>query len=322
MLSNPDFKEKQVVICFANNNQKINFQNDNLIIKNEEDEIVLQNSCHKIFALWIVGSTTLTSGIMERSKKFGFGIHLFSYGFKQYGVWNSPTEGNFLLRDRQYKADALPMARLIIENKIDNQLQQLKSIRVKNTMQKEAVTFLTKYRNDVLQKISIQEIMGAEGMASKIYFEAWFWDCNWQGRKPRAKRDPLNVLMDIGYTFLFNIIESMLHLYGFDVYKGVLHQTFYQRKSLVCDIVEPFRVIIDRQIRTSYNLGQVKQEDFSLVKGQYVLDFKKAKPYTKLLLTCILEHKEAMFIYTQNYYRWIMKNKPIEDFPQFKYIDS
>lgn len=66
-------------------------------------------------------------------------------------------------------------------------------------------------------------------------------------------------------------------------------------------------------------MKQVKAEYFTYVKGQYVLEYKNAKPYTKMLLTCILEHKEAIFLYVQQYYRWIMKAKPMDEFPVFKY---
>lgn len=320
MLSFPDFQEKQVVICFAQNDHKINFQNDNLIIRNEKDEVILQNSCYKIFALWVIGSTTLTSGIMERSKKFGFGIHLFSYTFRQYGVWNAPTEGNFLLRTKQYhNLNEIAISQKIIENKIGNQLTQLKSIRNKNPFQKECIQNLVKYSSEISGKTKIQEIMGLEGISSKLYFEAWFYDLNWLGRKPRAKRDILNVLMDIGYTFLFNMVESMLLLYGFDIYKGVLHQNFYQRKSLVCDIVEPFRCIVDHQIKNAWNLGQIKTEDFKIEKGQYILQYKNSKAYTKWLLTAIIDNKKPIFLYVQAYYRWFMKEKSMNDFPQFTF---
>jgi CRISPR-associated protein Cas1 len=125
--------------------------------------------------------------------------------------------------------------------------------------------------------------------------------------------------MDIGYTYLFSLIEAMLNLYGFDLYKGVLHQCFYQRKSLVCDLVEPFRCIIDYQLRKADNLGQIKKEDFIEIKGQYKLSYEKSKIYTKWLLHALLKQKEAMFYYTQEYYRWFMKNKSLEEFPYFKW---
>lgn len=47
-------------------------------------------------------------------------------------------------------------------------------------------------------------------------------------------------------------------LHAMDVYCGVLHTMFYMRKSLVCDVMEPFRVIVDEQVKKSLNLGQFK----------------------------------------------------------------
>jgi CRISPR-associated protein Cas1 len=318
MLSYPDYKEKQVVICFSKEKQKISFLNDNLIIKDEGDKIILQNSCYKIFSLWIIGSITLTSGILERSKKFAFPISFFSYGFRNYGTWNSSTEGNFLLRQKQYEYSGIDSARLIIQNKIGNQIEIMKTIRNKNIVQKRAIESLNTYLLKLPNSLTIQEIMGVEGIASRVYFESWFFDLEWNGRMPRAKRDILNTLMDIGYTFLFNMIEAMLNLYGFDLYKGVLHQSFYQRKSLVCDLVEPFRCIIDRQLKNAFNLGQINPEDFKEIKGQFVLNYDKYKIYTKWLLVALLDEKESIFHYTQGYYRWFIKGKQLSDFPYFK----
>lgn len=39
-------------------------------------------------------------------------------------------------------------------------------------------------------------------------------------------------------------------------------------------IVEPFRCIIDRKIRTAYNLGQIHAEDFEEYKGKWTLSYK------------------------------------------------
>lgn len=319
MLTSPDFVEKRIVICNTSENQRLSFLNDNIIIKDENDKIISQHTCYKIFSLWIIGSITITSGILERSKKFAFSIYLFNYSFKCYGVWASATEGNFLLRNKQYTNNYFDVAKLIIVNKIGNQLAQIKSIRSKNYTQNRTIQSLIQYQIQVNECVTIQQIMGVEGMASKLYFEAWFYDIDWKGRKPRAKRDILNVLMDIGYTYLFNFVESMLNLYGFDIYKGILHQNFYQRKSLVCDIVEPFRVIIDRVLKNAYNLKQIKSEDFIIKNGQYILEYKKSKHYTQLLMQAVLQEKKDIFLYVQQYYRWIMKDKPIDQFPIYKY---
>lgn len=318
MLSLPDFREKNIVICFASEGQKISFKNDNLIIKDGEEKTVLQTTCHKIFSLWIAGAITITSGILERSKKFGFSIYMLSHSCKPYGLWHSAAEGNFLLRKKQYDYNDLSIARRLVCNKIINQTELLKSIRSKSQDIKDAIEKMTEYAQQTATAADLQVLLGLEGVASRLYFCHWFAGMEWHGRRPRTKMDIINTALDIGYTYLFNIMECMLNLYGFDLYRGVYHCSFYQRKSLVCDIVEPFRCIIDKQIKRSYGLKQMQKDDFREQKGQYFLKIEKNKDYTRWLIHGILEHKEDIFSYVQEYYRCFMRGKAIENYPVFK----
>ena len=119
---------------------------------------------------------------------------------------------------------------------------------------------------------------------------------------PRTRNDIPNLLLDIGYTMLYNILEAHLNLYGFDIYKGVYHTAFYERKSLVCDLVEPFRCLIDRQLRKSYNLGQIDEKDFVRKQGEYQIKPECRVKYLRLLLTPVLEQKEMIFQYVKSFY--------------------
>ena len=317
MLSLPDFEEKSIVVCFTTEGQTVSFKNDNVLIKDKEGKTVLQHSCYRLFSLWIVGHTTITSGILQRSKKFGFSIYLFSYSFKINGVWNSCAEGNFLLREKQYNYSNLDIAWHIVTNKIKNQIALLKSIRDKAEEQKSSIANLDAYLHHTVEPLDLKMILGIEGITTKLFFKGWFTNIAWNGRKPRTKIDTTNTLLDIGYTFLFNIMDAMLNLYGFDVYRGVYHRNFYQRKSLVCDMVEPFRCIIDKKIKNAYNLGQIKAADFTEIRGQYFLNHDKNKEYTGWLLQEIMKYKKDMFLYVQKYYRAFMKEKPMKDYPEF-----
>jgi CRISPR-associated protein Cas1 len=317
MLSYPDFKEKTIVVIFTTDGQRFSFQNDNLIVTDADEKVVLQTTCYRMLALWIVGHCVITSGLLERSKKFAFPIYLLSINFRCIGVWSTPTDGNFLLREKQYTYQGLDIARHIVKNKIQNQALLIKSIRKKEDDLKNALELMGVYENQIQGFDKLQEILGMEGVSSRLFFSQWYAGMDWKGRKPRAKRDPINVLLDIGYTFLFYLVENMLNLYGFDIYKGVYHQFFYQRKSLVCDIVEPFRCIVDKQIRNAYNLRQIKMDDFVVQKGQFALKYMKSKEYTRWLLQAIIEHKADIFLYTQGYYRAFMRQKQIEEYPVF-----
>ena len=73
MLSLPDFEEKTVIFALLSRDDKLSFKNDNVIIKND-GVIKHQSSCYRLFALFIVGHATITTGLLQRAKKFGFSI--------------------------------------------------------------------------------------------------------------------------------------------------------------------------------------------------------------------------------------------------------
>ncbi len=316
MLTKPDFIEKKVILIFAQNKEKISFKNDNILITTPDGKIKFQLSCYNLFALFIVGNITLTSGIISRSKKFGFSIILFTPGFKVYSTINFTLEGNFLLHEKQYTTTkSNEIAKQLIINKITNQKDFLKKLRNKEL--KDSIKKL----DETIDKLAANnfdnyEIMGLEGTSAKIYFNRMFKEFNWQGRQPRVKRDKINLLMDIGYTVLFNYIEAILNIYGFDIYKGNLHKEFYKRKSLVCDIIEPFRPIVDYKIRKMINLQQIKEYKFTIYKGQFQLNWSDSNNFVTLILEEILQYKSNIFDFIQQYYRWFMKNEDITKFPK------
>lgn len=316
MLTKPDFIEKKVILIFAQNKEKISFKNDNILITTPDGKIKFQLSCYNLFALFIVGNITLTSGIISRSKKFGFSIILFTPGFKVYSTINFTLEGNFILHEKQYTTTkSNEIAKQLIINKITNQKDFLKKLRNKEL--KDSIKKL----DETIDKLAANnfdnyEIMGLEGTSAKIYFNRMFKEFNWQGRQPRVKRDKINLLMDIGYTVLFNYIEAILNIYGFDIYKGNLHKEFYKRKSLVCDIIEPFRPIVDYKIRKMINLQQIKEYKFTIYKGQFQLNWSDSNNFVTLILEEILQYKSNIFDFIQQYYRWFMKNEDITKFPK------
>lgn len=316
MLNEPDFKEKKIILVFTQNGEKISFKNDNLLILDEEKNVKKQISCYRLFAIFIVGGISLTSGIISRSKKFGFSIVLFTAGFKVYSTINFSLEGNTLLRKKQYtNTNGDEIAKEIIINKIENQCFMLKKMRDKKV--KDGIENLSKTINVLKDDThDYYEAMGYEGTCAKVYFNRLYKDFNWKGRQPRIKRDELNLLLDIGYTVLFNYLEAILNIYGFDIYKGNLHKEFYKRKSLVCDIIEPFRPIVDYKIRKLINLGQTKDYDYSIINNQYQLGWKDSGHFVLSILEEIIKYKVNIFRYIQQYYRWFMKEKSIDFFPK------
>ena len=320
MMSVADFEQKQILFAFLDEGEKISFRNDNILILDNEGSILHQSTCYRLFAVLICGHVCITSGLMERAERFRFTIIFLTHSMRPYAIFPARAEGNVLLRKKQYQYSSLGIGASITSNKIANQSALLSAKRHKTEFDNSAIAELDKYRMAVLDpELTIHEIMGNEGIAAKLYFRALFADYSWTARRPRVKQDPVNCLMDIGYTLLFNIIDALLQMYGFDTYVGVLHREFFNRKSLSCDLVEPFRPIIDSSILKSLHLGQVKEADFIKQGPQYFLYGKAASPYIKRILEAILEYKDDVFLYVQGYYRAFMRDKSPEDFPRFAF---
>ncbi len=317
MLNANDFKKKQIIFLFTNEGDKLSFLNDNIIVKNKEGGIKYQSTCYRLFMICVVGNISITSGLIQRSKKFGFSICLMTTTFKVYEILGARMEGNTLLRKHQYEYTENDIGRKIEQNKIKNQSQILKNIRGKNQIMKEGIELLDKMVVQLEQQLEYLEVMGIEGNAARVYFSRVFDNVDWKGRKPRIKNDYVNVTLDIGYTMLFNIVDAILQVYGFDTYYGVFHKCFYMRKSLVCDLMEPIRPVVDYQVRKSINLGQCKENDFEVINNRWCLKYKSNPQYIQFLMNAILEYKDDIFLYIQQYYRFFMKRKSVSEIPVF-----
>lgn len=137
-------------------------------------------------------------------------------------------------------------------------------------------------------------------------------------RRPRTKCDALNATLDIGYTMLFNYIECFVRMFGFDLYVGVYHRMWFKRKSLVCDLMEPFRPIIDKAVRTAWNRKQFMERDFIVQKGEYRLKLDRNGDYCRVFFDALIPYKTSAFKYIQSYYRCFMGRKTESQYPSFE----
>ncbi|QCX54501.1 CRISPR-associated endonuclease Cas1 [Elizabethkingia sp. JS20170427COW] len=117
---------------------------------------------------------------------------------------------------------------------------------------------------------------------------------------------------------MINYIEANARLFGFYLYVGVLHQLWFQRKSLVCDLQEPFRCIIDHCVFLSLQKGLIKEIDFRLFKGSWYIKPEARVKITKLFYEEIIKYKMPIYKYVQSYYRNFMKGNDISNFPKFQ----
>mgnify|MGYP004491841127 FL=1 len=126
------------------------------------------------------------------------------------------------------------------------------------------------YEEKLRQCSLVESARGIEGMASKIYFEAFGnifdakrWD--WQGRNRRPPRDPINSMLSYGYAFLEREVRTGIAGTGLDPRIGFFHSNNGRKDSLVFDLMEMFRQnIIDKFVLKLINRHSFYPIDFTV----------------------------------------------------------
>lgn len=316
MISLPDFKEKQILFIKSDWGERasVRFLNDNIVFM-KGGQVINKASCHKVFAVFVLGDIAVTTGLLKKGLQHGVSFFFLKNNFELYAPFLASAEGNYLLRMKQYfltDASEFSMAQKLVKNKVANQLALLEEMGKLKAKEFEKNIF-----DQIVSAKDFQQLLGIEGNVSKQFFSMYFNEIKWRRRSPRTKQDIPNFLMDAGYTFLFNLSEALLKLHGFDSYKGFYHKLFFQRKSLACDIMEPMRCLIDKQLLKSYHLKQINEDDFKIEGGKYILPFENSAQYANIFMQAIMDRKEDIFSYIHDFYKFMMcpeKNK----FPEFK----
>jgi CRISPR-associated endonuclease Cas1 len=320
MFTHKDIELRTIFVINCIENKNLRVESGELLLENSEEKKTLTKlPFQKILALFVIGHITITTPLLDKCTKYGIPIVIMKPNFRPVFFFSITAEANFLLKQKQYnlKDDEIEIPKFLVANKIKNQFALLDKTRMKTVIIKDAKQSCQKAISGLKNVEALDEIMGLEGQVAKLFFAAYFEQNNWKARLPRTKVDPLNATLDIGYTILFNYVEAFVRLFGFDPYIGVYHRLWFKRKSLICDLMEPFRCIIDRQVRKAFNTGQCKTDDFVLIKNEFVLKQEKNADYTKMFYDCLISYKNDVFLFVRSFYRNFMKEAPIERYDMF-----
>lgn len=290
-------------------------------IEGDKKKTLTKFPFQKLLALFIIGHITVTTPLIDKCKKYGVALVVMKPNLRPVFFWANSAEANYLLRKRQFdfSPNDITIGKALVYNKILNQKNNLQKTRKKDEATKEAISQCDAALNTISDITEYNHLMGMEGTVAKSFFAAYFQQHNWKGRHPRMKSDILNVTLDIGYTILFNYMECFLRMFGFDLYVGVYHRLWFKRKSLVCDLIEPFRCIIDHTTLLAFNRKQFSEKDFTLIKQEYRLKYEKCSDFYRVFYDALIERKSDVFKYVQHYYRCFMGCKSTQEYPIFEF---
>lgn len=151
-----------------------------------------------------------------------------------------------------------------------------KNKKLKNPFIGYSISRLDTLEKNALNCTSIDEIMGVEGAASAIYFGDFDVflkksEFTWHGRIKRPAVDPVNSMLSFGYSLLEKDVRREISIAGLAPAIGFLHALDYRKDSLVYDVMECFRTMIDQFVFRCIGLKMIKPDDFSINQGKCFL---------------------------------------------------
>lgn len=178
----------------------------------------------------------------------------------------------------------------IVKNKILNQALLLEKIKSKQH------NLITSY----IKEVTIGDKTNREGHAAKVYFNSLFGTSF-----VRGNNDKINASLNYGYAILLSTVSKEIVNNGYLTQLGIHHKNEFNPYNLACDLMEPFRIIIDSFVY--YNKDKELDPNFKLdiiniFNNTYTFNNKK---YTL---------KDIIGLYVKNTLDIFNNNKEYKDF--------
>ncbi|MBX3171112.1 MAG: CRISPR-associated endonuclease Cas1 [Candidatus Eremiobacteraeota bacterium] len=237
--------------------------------------------------LCLMGNIQVSTQAVRHLSAQGIPICYFSYG----GWFSAMTQGmshrNVELRRAQYRAAfdpvaCLGLARRFVSTKIRNGRTFLR--RNNRSFPDSGLKELKRLALAAERAENLPTLLGLEGMAARIYFQALpgavknrafleggGFDSGARNRRP--PKDPMNALLSLAYSLLTKEMSVISHAIGFDPFQGFYHQSRYGKPALALDVMEEFRVLIaDSVVLSVINNQMVTLSDFDCYQHGVVLN--------------------------------------------------
>ncbi|MDZ4711305.1 MAG: CRISPR-associated endonuclease Cas1 [bacterium] len=262
---------KSVDVMIVKKGSKIGISKDKIIISsydNQKKEIHADKIKNLIIS---TEGVSITSNAIKLCCEKKISMNFVDFLGKPFGVLlsnNSPYFSVSILQTEINSSDKGKLvARSIVKSKVKNQLAVLKYF-IKN---REDLDPVKKYIDSEIENINsnlskidninlaeeknylLDVFLGIEGICAVSY-----WNCfrqlipdgyDFPGRQTKGTNDPVNMLLNYGYGFLYNRILNSVMIAGLNPHIGFLHREQKQKPTLVFDLIEQFRApVVDRTV--------------------------------------------------------------------------
>ena len=112
-----------------------------------------------------------------------------------------------------------------------------------------------------LFQIEPRDATNREGHAAKVYFNALFgMDFT------RSEENVTNAALNYGYSIILSAFNREIVSQGYLTQLGIFHDNMFNQFNLSCDLMEPFRILLDRKVKS------MKLNDFTSEEKHFLLN--------------------------------------------------
>jgi CRISPR-associated protein Cas1 len=261
---------------------------DCFLVKNEDR--VFEVSVRKVDSIMITTSAYISTDALKFAIENNIDVIFLDEFGDPYGrVWHSKLGSTVLIRRKQLEISpahqGFEIAKEWVLAKIKNQINFIERLKKPRQEKAEKLEESIKGLLEIKHKITsltgtIDErrgtVMALEGAAGKIYFDALSYIMperfKFDGRSRNPAKDEFNALLNYAYGVLYSLVEKACIIAGLDPYIGFLHTDNYNKKSLVFDLIEMFRIFAEETVVYLFSGRKVKVEYFDKVRGGLTLN--------------------------------------------------
>ena len=260
-----------MLLCISGEVCMLHTENERLHVE-REDQTLYDVPWRHLQAVLLFGRHNITTPALLAAMEAGVPVHFATQTGKYQGVaWNgqSGAKGSDLwLRQQQVFSQpdhALSISREIVGARL---FYIRESLRLRTKPQHSAQLDVIIKKLSTAQ--SLAELNGFEGSGTRIYFSALKGilpaEFGFNDRNRQPPLDPFNALLSLGYSLLYSCLESILRTNGLFPWQGVYHQPHGKHATLVSDLMEPFRHIVERLALAVVNRHELKPDDFYMTE--------------------------------------------------------
>ena len=208
----------------------------------------------QVSRIWVLTSGVAISSKLVRalSRHFVDVVFFDAKGNPVARLFPPEANGTVTHRRAQYEAyltgRGFELAKLVTYGKVVNQARALRRLgqwkRERYSALAEAASKIAELAGRIPSCADVQCVMGLEGVAASIYWDAVSKATGLPSRNPDGG-DPFNLALNYGYGVLKYAVWRQVVVHGLDPYAGYIHADKSGRPSLVLDLMEEFRPHVD-----------------------------------------------------------------------------